>query len=463
MKRQVLRAFTLIELLVVITIIAILLVLLIPGLSSAWQYAHLTRCKRNLNAIYTAYGSWRADRASHGQDTRLTGMAWRGQLVGYLEENRAVFMCDSRWRPDYASAQDAKNQGASQPDWTDKEAADAKAQADQLANNAGGAGEVWDAGSYMVSSGPEPDDWAFEFDVYLQMGAIEGNTGVNGAGWNKPYGSFIRSISLGSPLVNKSQKDGGVMRFEADDCAIGISGDADITADIKFDQNRPVSVTPVHGTGAETQSVKGRYVYDFKICGKVLVEGWQKYYGQTFQIKSVLSPDESWRAGGMQGTDEGVADSWVAPLMGDYGLSRGSYETPAKFQNSDGSQAAANQPVRVPDGKQFFILDYPRPLADYLPGGIGGEIGDSPDQNSYFVEDPATWDDTKGPMAASKPDMPWKYWQSLRHFGKANVLFCDGHVELVPGPNGATLDELAQFLYVGNIDSRQSDRDQVSA
>jgi prepilin-type processing-associated H-X9-DG protein len=142
--------------------------------------------------------------------------------------------------------------------------------------------------------------------------------------------------------------------------------------------------------------------------------------------------------------------------MGDYGLSRGSYETVNKLDAS----TLVNQPVRVPDGKQFFILDYPRPVADYL---TGGNIGDTPDQNSYFVEDPRTWDDTKGPMAKSKPDMPWKYWQSLRHFGKANVLFCDGHVELVPGPNGATLDELSQFFYVGNIDSRQSDRDEVSA
>jgi prepilin-type processing-associated H-X9-DG protein/prepilin-type N-terminal cleavage/methylation domain-containing protein len=450
MKRQVTRAFTLIELLVVITIIAILLVLLIPGLSSAWQYAHLTRCKRNLNAIYTAYGSWRADRASHGYDTRLTGLAWRGQLVGYLEENREVFMCGSRWRPDVASAQDARNQGASQPsqperDWTDREGADAKAEADQLAKNAGGATDNWAAGSY-VSSGPEPDDYAFEFDIYLQQGAIEGNTGVNGAGVTGPYGAFIRAISLGSPLVNKTSVSDGVFRFEADDCGIGISGDADITAEINFQNNRPVSVKAIEGSGAHTQSATGRYIYDFKICGKVLVTRWQTHYGQTIPLGSLID-GESWRASVVQGTDVGVADSWVAPLMGDYGLSRGSFET-------------INQPVRVPDGKQFFILDYPRPLADYL---TGGNIGDTPDQNSYFVEDPGNWDKTKGPMAKSKPDKPWNYWQSLRHFGKANVLFCDGHVELVPGPNGATLDELSQFFYVGNIDSRQSDRDQVSA
>jgi prepilin-type processing-associated H-X9-DG protein/prepilin-type N-terminal cleavage/methylation domain-containing protein len=460
MRRQRAEAFTLIELLVVITIIAILLVLLIPGLSSAWQYAHLTRCKRNLNAIYTAYGSWRAERASRGQDTRLTGLAWRGQLVGYLEENREVFMCGSRWRPDVASAQDARNQGASQPsqpeqDWTDVDAQKYKDEMDQAQKNAGGVTDEWITGSH-VSAGPEPDDYAFEFDVFLQQGAIEGAIGSKGAGWNGPYGDFIRSISLGSPLVNKISKGNGVFHFEADDCNIGATGDGDIKTDITFTNNRPTSVyVDGSGSGPHSDSANNRYIYDFKICGKVLVKRWQTHYGETITVGSVVE-SESWRVGGVQGTDDGVADSWVAPLMGDYGLSRGSYETINKVDAS----TLVNQPVRVPDGKQFFILDYPRPVADYL---TGGNIGDTPDQSSYFVEDPRTWDDTKGPMAKSKPDMPWKYWQSLRHFGKANVLFCDGHVELVPGPNGATLDELSQFFYVGNIDSRQSDRDEVSA
>jgi prepilin-type processing-associated H-X9-DG protein/prepilin-type N-terminal cleavage/methylation domain-containing protein len=449
MRRQVLRAFTLIELLVVITIIAILLVLLIPGLSSAWQYAHLTRCKRNLNAIYTAYGSWRADRASHAYDTRLTGMAWRGQLVGYLEENREVFRCGSRWRPDVAAAQDAKNQGASQPDWTPDEEAKAKAEADQLANNAAGATDNWAAGS-SVSAGPEPDDYAFEFDIYLQLGAGDSPGQRNPDGPispTTPYGDLMRTISLGSPFVKKTEIRDGVFHFETGDAGVGNTTDSDIGCDIEFQNNRPVSVTPVKTDAFDnTESGKWRYIYDFKMCGKLIVTRWQTHHGQRIPI-GLLVDGESWRTSVVQvGSSDDVA-SWVAPLMGDYGLSRGSYET-------------TNQPVRIPDGKQFFILDYPRPLADYL---TGGNIGDAPDQNSYFVEDPRTWDATKGPMAASKPDMPWNYWQSLRHFGKANVLFCDGHVELVPGPNGATLDELSQYYYVGNIDSRQSDRDQVSA
>ncbi|HUU90058.1 MAG TPA: type II secretion system protein, partial [Phycisphaerae bacterium] len=61
-ERGAASAFTLVELLVVITIIALLVTLLVPVASSAWQTAHMTRCKTNLYRIYQAQGQWRADR-----------------------------------------------------------------------------------------------------------------------------------------------------------------------------------------------------------------------------------------------------------------------------------------------------------------------------------------------------------------------------------------------------------------
>jgi prepilin-type processing-associated H-X9-DG protein len=33
----------------------------------------------------------------------------------------------------------------------------------------------------------------------------------------------------------------------------------------------------------------------------------------------------------------------------------------------------------------------------------------------------------KGPGAVA--GRPWQFYQALRHFGGANMLFCDGHVE----------------------------------
>jgi len=423
-SRERTEAFTLIELLVVITIVAVLIGLLIPTLSRAYQTAQLTRCRRNLNTLCTAYGSWRADRASHGLDTRLTGMAWRGQLARYLDEERSVFICESRWRPAYTSGLDARNVGTGQTqapeqDWTPEEV---EAQRGTLEKAAGveegtGPGE-------MLAATPDPDDWAFEFDVYNQAGG-----GTNGT-----YGEFQRTICLGSPLVNRILRSRDVMRFEADDDSLSFMNDADITADITFKDGRPVKVAVIKGRGASTASAARWYIYDFKVAGRVIVQRWQLHYGETFDINSHTV--EVWGGGARSQGDEFLGEVFISPLMGDYGLSRGSYE------------AANGRAVLTPDGKQFLILDYPRPLADFTTDNIG----DKNDWEAYFVEDPQKWNSDKWPATRAKPEMPWKYWQALRHFGKANVLFCDGHVELVSGTDrNATEEEIAKGLFLGNI------------
>ncbi|MCX5671521.1 MAG: prepilin-type N-terminal cleavage/methylation domain-containing protein [Planctomycetota bacterium] len=435
MSRQHTRAFTLIELLVVITIVAILIVLLVPSLTTAYQTAHLTRCRRNLNTMYSAYSVWRADRASHGLDTRLKDMAWRGQLVRYMEEDRSVFICESRWRPDYTSGLNAQNLGSGQvvdpeQDWTTQDADALKARTEKAVGAIEGMGP-----GDMLFAAPDPDDWAFEFDIYLQQGAIEGNTGVNGAGISGPYGEFVRSVSLGNPLV-RTTKYKDHTRFESDDCAIGITGDADIAADIYFKDGRPSRVSVIRASGAGTQSAMWRYIYDFKVAGQVVVQRWQTHYGETIDVMKVKAPGEVWAGGARNQGDELQGEVFISPLMGDYGLSRGSYE------------ASNGRPVLTPDGKQFFILDYPRPLADFTLDNIG----DKNDWEAYFVEDPAKWNSDKWPATKSKPEMPWKYWQALRHFGKANVLFCDGHVELVSGTDkNAMEEEIAKGLFLGNI------------
>jgi prepilin-type processing-associated H-X9-DG protein/prepilin-type N-terminal cleavage/methylation domain-containing protein len=439
MSRQHTKAFTLIELLVVITIIAILVVLLIPSLTTAYQTAHLTRCRRNLNTMYSAYSVWRADRASHGLDTRLTGMAWRGQLVGYMEEDRSVFICESRWRPDYTSGLDARSLGSGQTvdaeqDWKADDVDALKARTEKAV----GASEGTGPGDMLVAA-PDPDDWAFEFDIFLQQGAGDppGQRNPNGPmNSTTPYGAFLRSISLGNPLVNKTTMSRNVMRFEADDSGQGVTGDADITADIYFKDGRPVKVNAIESAGAaSTESTKWRYIYDFKVAGQLIVQRWNARYGM-HNVAYVKVPGEVWGGGARNQGDESMGEVFISPLMGDYGLSRGSYE------------ASNGRAVLTPDGKQFFILDYARPLADFTTDNIG----DKNDWEAYFVEDPQKWNSDKWPATKAKPEMPWKYWQALRHFGKANVLFCDGHVELVSGTDkNATEEEIAKGLFLGNI------------
>ena len=96
-------------------------------------------------------------------------------------------------------------------------------------------------------------------------------------------------------------------------------------------------------------------------------------------------------------------------LAADYGMSRGVYETPT------------SKSMRI-DPRLIFILDYPKEVADYSC---------TPDEwPKFFIKDPAEWEKTYG-KAAAEWGYSWRTYQSLRHFGKANVLFCDGRVETV--------------------------------
>ncbi|MCX7008864.1 MAG: prepilin-type N-terminal cleavage/methylation domain-containing protein, partial [Kiritimatiellaeota bacterium] len=70
-------AFTLIELLVVISIIAILLSLLLPSLSTSLQRAKRINCMSNMRGLQTAYISY----AQSHNDTLVSGMTAAGAWV----------------------------------------------------------------------------------------------------------------------------------------------------------------------------------------------------------------------------------------------------------------------------------------------------------------------------------------------------------------------------------------------
>jgi prepilin-type processing-associated H-X9-DG protein len=53
-------------------------------------------------------------------------------------------------------------------------------------------------------------------------------------------------------------------------------------------------------------------------------------------------------------------------------------------------------------------------------------LGDEPYWDKYFILDPDDWMRRYGDEGGD-----WQSYQALRHFGKANVLFCDGHIELL--------------------------------
>ncbi|HUU31559.1 MAG TPA: type II secretion system protein [Phycisphaerae bacterium] len=98
--------------------------------------------------------------------------------------------------------------------------------------------------------------------------------------------------------------------------------------------------------------------------------------------------------------------------VGDYGMSEGWYEI------------AGGQASRI-EGERFFILDYPKPLADYN----GDKIDD--DYEMFFIDETRI-PDWEAAFSDNPYGLSWEAAQSLRHFGMANVLFLDGHIETLP-------------------------------
>ena len=140
-------------------------------------------------------------------------------------------------------------------------------------------------------------------------------------------------------------------------------------------------------------SSANEYTYQFIVNEKIICDDWTpEPVGKEFNIPGSSS-------------------------LTDYGLSKGTYKVLAGKVN------------RV-DPAQFLILDYPKPIADY-----NDELGDNDTWDQFFITDPVQWEKTRknGGFMWVDPSAAWQFYQALRHFGKANVLFCDGSVKAL-GP-----------------------------
>jgi prepilin-type processing-associated H-X9-DG protein/prepilin-type N-terminal cleavage/methylation domain-containing protein len=391
-------AFTLVELLVAVAIIGLLVALLLPAAATAWDVALMTQCRANLNRLWQAQNLWRAD---SGSTTFTVGGVWPAMLAPYVDGDRAVFRCPV---------------GPTRPWWDgipDTEPADGTSAADP--------------GSDASEGGPEPQGFTVHdltFRIYCRQAFKPYKTG-------QYLGTAFADAAYG---VRKQDLGGDKWSYGIDDRSFFFDqsanpGNLDY-ADIRFN----------------LQMHKGRIISMEFLGSDDIVAGQGSYRSFRFEVwldDEVISDDfvrDQGRVTALEDSGGGSAASWSVPGYGtapgtaggqgpkaglftciksfDYGVSKGVYET--------GGARVANV-----DPGQVFILDYGKSVANYA--------GANPDVwEMYFLPDKRAWmDKFAGRLRQGET---WEHYRALRHFGKANVLYCDGHVDILAADE---LNELA--------------------
>jgi prepilin-type N-terminal cleavage/methylation domain-containing protein/prepilin-type processing-associated H-X9-DG protein len=399
MTRSMRRAFTMVELMVVVAIIGVLFAMLMPGITGAWGVAKMTQCQTNLSVLYKAQANWNADRDA--TDSTVTA-GWAGTLQTYLESRTDTLRCPS-------ATLLAIGEGST-----------------------GGGGGTGTTGDGSDSGDATYDDYSSaseEADIQLQDVTI----GVMDAGGNLLYEIPLAPNSYWSWFQSWTLPDGRThVGANLDDYfpkdSLGRYTDEDFYFTVEFRGTSPVKVTIGPCDGSANTSY-GKWS-DFRINHKPIWNG-QKFanlfaeghVGEVIDVQKELAKDPTRNLGTRR---RAAYATWTImsnskSVLGatSYGLNRGSYQKmdsdPAFFSGRD---------VPKPDPKLIFILDYPKAIADMTD--IGDTLGEKGFFDLIFIDPtpPVNW--------VSPPGLEGKSWeetQALRHFGKANVLFCDGHIE----------------------------------
>jgi len=202
--------------------------------------------------------------------------------------------------------------------------------------------------------------------------------------YNGSLTQYSWTITMDSPWMRLTQVSGEEWKWAVEDQGIRGGGDKDFN--------------DVRGTVWFFEGVPYRIRIDDKesacnfkliVNGEVAVDNCAASLGKTVEI-----------------TERGTGQA------GYYGLSTGTYDVPLRD-------------VPTVDPRLFLLIDYPKPLADY------NTEGDDDDWGKFFITSPEGWERRYGGKANVGS---WQQHQALRHGGQANVLFCDGHVELL-GPD----------------------------
>jgi prepilin-type N-terminal cleavage/methylation domain-containing protein/prepilin-type processing-associated H-X9-DG protein len=384
------RGFTLIELLVVITVIAILIVLLLPAFRNAYQYAQMTQCQNHLSVIWQAMGNYRVDK---GGSLFAKGKAWNGELMSYIERNVEIYRC---------------------PLVTTRLGDAGGGTVTTVTDTTGGGGTVGGGGSAgggtTAGAPPREDLVNVSFNIY------DGGS----------FANLLWNVGTDSVWCRKTPLSQNAYKYAFEDQGWRGGGDfsyndfmVQITYDVYGNPTQVQVINPGHEHG---------YRFDMLFNGDMVCHDLDANYGAVIPIQISAANAQSGSGytnpggiGTVGGTTTGQVFNYTY-VPCDYGLNRGYYT------DTNGRDVAQV------DSKLFLALDFPKALADFTdtalnnpPSGATGT-----EWEKYFIDmrvnpDGAAkrWVNTFGSTCGND----WTQYQALRHFGKANVLFCDGHIE----------------------------------
>jgi len=386
-------AFTLIELMLVITILGVLVALMMPTVAQAWKVAAMTKCQVNLNRMWTAQNLRRADNDS---TTFTASGVWPAMLAPYLENSADVFRCPL---------------GPDRPELTPMVTTDAEPYATV------GAGTVADQGASSTVSenarGFTISDLTFRMYCKHWSGYADGQY----------LGTAFADASYG---IERKDLGGGKVYYGVDDrsfftdhsVAAGNLDYRDIRFNVQFVDNRIAQIEFIgsdNGTGSSYTAFRFEvWLGDEMICDDFVAKEGMVFGSDSTTGGSGGTGGTGGTTGGTTADQPGGLNELAAIKSFDYALNKGTYRI-------------LDRAVGSIDPRSILILDYGKSVANYS--------NKMPDMWSlYFTATEDEWMANPLNVSFLKRDDSWLTYTALRHFGMANVLFCDGHIETL-GPD----------------------------
>ncbi|MCX5685044.1 MAG: type II secretion system protein, partial [Planctomycetota bacterium] len=353
MAKRSTSAFTLVELIIVIAIIGLLLAMLVPAISTAWEVALMTKCQVNLSCIWKAQNLRRADK---DQTIFTVGGVWPAMLAPYLEHSADVFRCPK---------------GPDRPELTPMITTDADRYAATSTDRE-------QQNSLSATPAPEAASGFTLSDLTFRMSAKSDCT-VDKAKYSK--GQYLGTVFLDTGYgIQKKDLGGGKTyigiddRQFFDDKNLGGVDYKDVQIVVTM-ENSFIKTIEFTGTDIGTGGSYQIFRYEVWLGGELLSDDFVRDIGM------VVGPEQ--RSGGAAGgRDNGPAGSSIYGQPGslnelaaiksfDYGLNKGTYQVLDSWVNEI-------------DPHLFLILDYGKSVANYT--------NKAPDPWSlYFTESEPLW------------------------------------------------------------------------